>query len=223
MFATVWCLATLMAAGVTAAWALVLLRHKLKVSKVALHESERLYRLSAEDMTDVPGMGGSDATPAIRSIPGHADLPIVAMTTSVLPEQERELRSAGRAAMEADALFDPVAFDSIAALLGGQKTSETLVKFLNELQGRLKRDDLEPSGRDTFQRDAHVVTSIAGMLGFNDLAQSCAAVVMASLDEGQAFELKAIEVLRARHRATAQLHILIAKASETASHVENAA
>ena len=78
-------------------------------------------------------------------------------------------------------VFDAETFEAIAELLGPQKTLESLEKFKRELAARLHLDDLASDRREAFQRDAHVVTSIAGMLGFEGLAQRCAAVVSADL------------------------------------------
>ena len=187
----------------------------------------------------MPGMGGIAATRAIRALPGMTSLPIVAMTANVLPEQVREFREAGmddhvgkpinraelratltrwldaRTACAGDSgappTFDAAAFESIADLLGPDKTAETVVKFLREIETRLSPDDLAAAAREAFQRDAHVVTSIAGMLGFVDLAQACAAIVMSPLDAAD-FEAKGIDVVRAKAAAILRAGTLGGKA-----------
>ena len=132
--------------------------------------SARAYDIVLMDV-QMPGMGGIAATRAIRTLPGKAALPIVAMTANVLPEQVREFREAGmddhvgkpinRAELRAtlarwlDArtvcasesappppTFDAATFEAIADLLGPDKTAETLVKFLREIEGRLPPEDL---------------------------------------------------------------------------------
>ena len=179
----------------------------------------------------MPGMGGVAATQMIRALPGKARLPIIAMTANVLAEQVREFREAGMddhvgkpinraelratlarwlegvapwqgAEAEAAPTFDQATFDAIADLLGREKTADTLVKFIREVDKRLSVEALAAGQHEPFQRDAHVVTSIAGMLGFVDLAQTCAAIVVSPLDAAD-FKVKGAQVVRAK--ATAML------------------
>ncbi len=187
----------------------------------------------------MPGMGGVAATQAIRALPGKAALPIVAMTANVLAEQVREFREAGmddhvgkpinraelratlarwlvagRATAETPApettpTFDQATFDDIADLLGPAKTVDTIGKFLREIEARLSADGLAAGAREPFQRDAHVVTSIAGMLGFVDLAQTCAAVVVSPLDAAD-FDVKGAQVVNAKAAAMLRATALLA-------------
>ncbi len=187
----------------------------------------------------MPGMGGVAATQVIRALPGKASLPVVAMTANVLTDQVREFREAGmddhvgkpinRAELRAtlarwlDAArpvaeatetaiaptFDQATFDGIADLLGPAKTTETMGKFLREIEGRLSAETLAAAAHEAFQRDAHVVTSIAGMLGFVDLAQTCAAIVVSPLDAAD-FEAKGTQVIRAKAAAMLRATALLA-------------
>ena len=196
----------------------------------------KAYDLVLMDV-QMPGMGGIEATQVIRALPGKGHLPIIAMTANVLTEQVREFREAGmddhvgkpinRAELRATLArwldgvkpvdetdcdvaptFDQATFDGIADLLGPAKTADTVGKFLREIEGRLSADTLAAGAHEAFQRDAHVVTSIAGMLGFVDLAQTCAAIVVSPLDAAD-FEAKGTQVIRAKAaamlRATAML------------------
>ena len=179
----------------------------------------KTYDLVLMDV-QMPGIGGVAATRAIRALPGYASLPIVAMTANVLSDQVRDFREAGMAdhvgkpinrtemratlarlltgarkadeAGEDQQLFDAETFDGIAHLLGPERMLDTLRKFLIELESRLVVDDLVPARREAFRRDAHVVTSVAGMVGFPDLAQRCAEIVMVQDDAGGAFEDTAV-------------------------------
>ncbi len=152
----------------------------------------------------MPGMGGIAATQAIRALPFGVTLPIVAMTANVLPDQIRGFKEAGmddhigkpinrqdlrakldrwlEARRDAPAMpdrmpvLDEATFETIAELLGPAKTLSTLQKLIVELETRF----VPPHGEEAherFDRDAHVVTSVAGMLGFNDLSRCCAEIL----------------------------------------------
>ena len=201
----------------------------------------RRYDLVLMDV-QMPGMGGVAATGEIRAMRGYERLPIIAMTANVLTEQIREFRAAGmddhigkpinRAELRTtlgrwleavrsqeseetaeDLGFDAETFDAMADLLGETKTQETLKKFLKELETRLHGDDIGPGERIAFQRDAHVVTSIAGLLGFAELAKACAAIVVATPD-ADTFELSGVEVLRAKDRAVHRVMTLIGRGAQ---------
>ena len=149
----------------------------------------------------MPGMGGIAATQAIRALPYGAALPIVAMTANVLPDQIRGFKEDGmndqggnpinrqdlRAKLERwlvarhdtpsmpdhTPVFDDATFATIAELLGPARTLSTLQKLVIELETRFV-PPYGPEAHERFNRDAHVVTSIAGTLGFNDLSRCCA-------------------------------------------------
>jgi PAS domain S-box-containing protein len=199
----------------------------------------RVYDIVLMDV-QMPGMGGIAAMRAIRLLPRCSGLPIIAMTANVLSEQVRAFREAGmddhigkpinRADLRATiqrwigadstkgleaSVFDRSAFDAIADMLGEAKTLDTLKKFIIELETRFAPGDLAPGGRDAFGRDAHVVTSVAGMLGFTDITRSCADLVMMDASgpavDGDAFSIKAHEILQDKERAIAKLLDLIAE------------
>ena len=145
----------------------------------------------------MPGMGGIAATRAIRALPCGAALPIVAITANVLPDQIRSFRKAGiddhvgkpinrhdlktkldrrleaRCDASAAPVLDGATFDTIADLLGPAKTLSTLQKLVVELETRFVPPPSGAEGSERFARDAHVVNSVAGMLGFGELSRRC--------------------------------------------------
>ena len=197
----------------------------------------KTYDLVLMDV-QMPGIGGVAATRVIRTLPSLHDLPIIAMTANVLTDQVRGFREAGmddhvgkpinRADLRATLarwlmartsekaeppqqdLFDQGTFDSIAALLGPSRTRDTLDKFKAELDSRFSLDNLAPDRHEAFRRDAHVITSVAGLVGFTHLAQRCAELVSLKEDDDEAFRVKAFEILGAKDRAVAKILTLIA-------------
>ena len=204
----------------------------------------KAYDLVLMDV-QMPGMGGVAATEAIRAMPGYAGLPIIAMTANVLADQIRGFREAGMddhvgkpinrrelqdklarwlggrstpvSANDDARIFDAGTFEAIAVLLDAPKMLDTLGKFILELDMRLLVDDLASDRREAFARDAHIVTSVAGMLGFTDLAQRCAEIVMQAEGDDVDFETKAKAVLRAKEQAGARLRALAASYASKAA------
>ena len=184
----------------------------------------------------MPGMGGVAATSAIRALPGCAKLPIVAMTANVLPEQVRSFKDAGmddhigkpidrrelRAKLArwleprpdapllpmAPTVLDEVTFDTIADLLGPAKTLSTLQKLVVELETRFTPASRGAEGRERFKRDAHVVTSIAGMIGFADLSRRCSNLLALELGDAD-FDLAAEAIVASKEAASRRLLTLI--------------
>ena len=178
----------------------------------------------------MPGMGGVAATEAIRELPGGAVLPIIAMTAAVLPEQVRGFKEAGmddhvgkpinrtelkatlarwlepqeeiRASAEQAPVLDAQTFDTIAALLGPSKMHVTLQKLVVELEKRFVPASEGAEGRERFARDAHVVTSVAGMLGFGDLSRCCAGLLALEPDDAVGFAAAAEAVEAAKEAAS---------------------
>ena len=162
----------------------------------------------------MPGLDGLAATRLIRALdhPARA-VPIVAMTANVLPQQVSACRQAGMtdhvgkpfkreelfaaieralgAAPPASApapvlpmppLLDEEALEGLAAVGG-----EALVtRLLNQFAVDAGRRFAAPQDRGETSRDAHALTSSAGMLGLSRLSKACAALERACLDEAPA-------------------------------------
>ncbi len=174
----------------------------------------------------MPGMGGIAATEAIRKMPCGARLPIVAMTVNVLTEQvrsfkeagmddhvakpinrtdfkatlDRWLNVAGMASAASHPVIDEATFEVIVGLLGPANSLSILKKLAVELQARFVPAPVDAKGRERFLRDAHVVTSVAGMLGFHDLSGCCAKMLALQADDEAGFAALAAAVTAARRR-----------------------
>jgi signal transduction histidine kinase/CheY-like chemotaxis protein/HPt (histidine-containing phosphotransfer) domain-containing protein len=159
----------------------------------------------------MPGLDGLAATRLIRALdhPARA-VPIVAMTANVLPQQVSACRQAGmtdhvgkpfkreelfsaieRALGDGPAaaaaapvlpvppLLDEEALEGLAAVGG-----EALVtRLLDQFAADAGRRFAAPQDRGQTGRDAHALTSSAGMLGLTRLSKACAALERACLDE----------------------------------------
>ena len=190
----------------------------------------------------MPGMGGIAATKAIRSLPCGRRLPIVAMTANVLPEQIRGFKEAGmddhvgkpinrhdlRAKLarwlETPAVpgrppvLDDATFDTISAMLGPAKTLSTLQKLVVELEARFAPTPQGDEGREQFARDAHVVTSIAGMLGFSDLSRCCADLLTLGPDDATGFAAASRAVVEAKDAAGRRVVAMIGERIDAARY-----
>ena len=184
----------------------------------------------------MPGMGGIAATQAIRALPFGTALPIIAMTANVLPDQIRAFRDAGmddhvgkpinrhdlrtklerwlEARRDAPApsdqkpLLDNTTFDTIAGLLGPAKTLSTLQKLVVELETRFV-PSLGQEAHERFGRDAHVVTSVAGMLGFNELSRCCAEILALRPGDDVGFAAAARAVVLAKDATSRRVIAMI--------------
>ena len=183
----------------------------------------------------MPGMGGIAATKAIREIPSGARLPIIAMTANVLTEQVRSFKEAGmddhvakpidrsdlRATLDrwlnvvaatsaaSHPVIDEATFEVIVELLGSAKSLSILQKLAVELEMRFKPAPIDAKGRERFLRDAHVVISVAGMLGFSDLSGCCANLLALAADDEVGFAAAAAAVKTAKAAASLRVYAML--------------
>jgi CheY-like chemotaxis protein/HPt (histidine-containing phosphotransfer) domain-containing protein len=163
------------------------------------------------------GMDGVTATKRIRSLSEPAgQVPIIAMTANVLPQQIESFRAAGMnghvgkllsrddllAAIERSVsrtassglvtLTDPVSagvvldaevFAAVSDLLGHQKVSELLGKLGARLKSQFPENPDSDEQWAEVAREAHKLTSAAGMFGFVDVSRTCAELEAAVHDD----------------------------------------
>jgi len=160
----------------------------------------RDYNIVLMDI-QMPGMDGVTATRHIRALNHRAaNVPIIAMTASVLPQQVSSFFNAGmnghvgkpfkrdelysaverwalRSTPEADtpqdgAILDRETFDGMLALLGREKTTVLLERLAQQLQ-QFGENDTDAASHKSIKRNAHEMISAAGLLGFNSLSKLC--------------------------------------------------
>jgi PAS domain S-box-containing protein len=145
----------------------------------------------------MPVMDGVTATRRIRALhPAIRDIPIIAMTGNVLPQQVRALLEAGmndhigkpieRVKLYNNLLrwlpekggsepshdspapsFDTDKFDEFVLLVGDKKAERIVEKFLMSLCDAFQSTPLES------QREAHALINAAGVLGLERLVEAC--------------------------------------------------
>ena len=155
-----------------------------------------------------PFMDGTAATKRIRATPTSIkDIPIIAMTGNVLPQQVKSSLDAGMndhvgKPIERDKLcanvrrwlprsgvhrahaepnpsnFDRTRFDEFVDRIGAAKAERIVTKFLDDLTKAFKFD----CAFGEAQRAAHALVKCAGVLGFEGLVAACRAVEAASPD-----------------------------------------
>jgi PAS domain S-box-containing protein len=152
----------------------------------------------------MPVMDGITATRRIRTLPGpKAGIPIIAMTANVLPAQVEAFRSAGmnghigkpfqreelvtvieRFLPETDPStaspaqmrpsIDAEAAVALASLLGPAIHGDLLGQLKGRLENFTARLSSDIEDKDDLRRQAHSLTSAAGMLGFRTVSDYCA-------------------------------------------------
>ncbi|MDE4914568.1 PAS domain S-box protein [Methylobacterium sp. 092160098-2] len=174
----------------------------------------------------MPGMDGMAATRGIRALGGsRSELPIVAMTANVLPDQIDAIRAAGmndhvgkpfepqdldrviarwtgradRSRETADAISEPSTsvFGKLVSAVG----RETCMRLLDSFEHDLRESFVEEQpDRDALARDAHALKGEAGQLGFAELADACRDLEEACL-EGRELAGPMARARTARERA----------------------
>lgn len=97
--------------------------------------------------------------------------------------------------------WNEAVFDDLAALIGPQKAEAILARFRADLARRFADAD-----RETLRRDAHAVTSMSGMLGFQGLSALAKTLEIQCRDGGDvARHLAAF--MQARQAVTACLDV----------------
>lgn len=142
----------------------------------------------------MPVMDGVSATRLIRALPGPAgQVPIIALTANVLPQQVAEFREAGmnghvgKPFARADLLDaidrcvveprprgpvpEPAALDAVAEVVGRERVHSLLQSLARELDSRFGA--AAPRPREDIAQDAHAMIAAAAMLGFSNLARLC--------------------------------------------------
>jgi PAS domain S-box-containing protein len=185
----------------------------------------------------MPGTDGLTATRRIRALPGPCrQVPIVAMTANVLPEQVAAFREAGMndhvgkpfqrdqllgtiermlagngapaaAEPQAEAAFDHGTYTGLIDLMGRDSMGRLLERLLAQLELSLDGGELSAVERDRLAADVHGLVSAAGMLGFRALSEACRELEHACRGEGNVSG--AIERVRqARTQAVEQIAAL---------------
>lgn len=182
----------------------------------------------------MPGMDGVTATQRIRALPGPArEIPIIAMSGNVLPQQVKSFLEAGmsdhvgkpidRARLDShirrwlpdvergDArvelkpvIFDRATFETFVLVVGSDKAQRIGETFL---------DSLSKAFQSTFsntQREAHALINTAGVLGLSGLVGACRRVAELSPIAAADCRRKLLEEIRqaqavARHTLSKQL------------------
>jgi PAS domain S-box-containing protein len=150
----------------------------------------------------MPVMDGVTATSAIRSLPAPvSQVPIIAMTANVLPQQIGAFRQAGMndhlaKPFKREELFKVLsrwiqavehaprrdacgvqsseAFENLTALMGAERAYRLLDQLADKLGHSFKGIVDSEEDRRRIAQDAHVLVSAAGMLGFLSLSRDCA-------------------------------------------------
>jgi CheY-like chemotaxis protein len=155
----------------------------------------------------MPVMDGVAATRCIRALPDSIkNIPIIAMTANVLPQQVRSFLDAGmndhvgkpieRAKLYNNVLrwlpkiegpevrvalnsshFDRPKCDEFVRAVGSERAGRIAARFLGQVTEAFK------STPENTRREAHDLINCAGQLGFHSLVEACRAVGQASLED----------------------------------------
>ncbi len=160
----------------------------------------------------MPVMDGVSATKSIRALPAPLrDIPVIAMTGNVLPQQVRAFLAAGmndhvgkpieRAQLYAKiwrwlprgerstgaidpAEFNYAKFNELIDTLGAPRVERAIYKFVAGLEGSFK------STPEVAKREAHDLVNGAGVLGFDSLVELCRRIALIDdADDGRLSEL----------------------------------
>ena len=170
----------------------------------------------------MPFLDGLAATRLIRSLAHPCrDVPIVAMTANVLPEQIAAAREAGMidaihkpfsaaqmfavldrvvgggadasaSVLEGEAHDDAV-LGKLAGLLGDAKIRSLLQGLAASLAGQFAADPATAKGRAELRRQAHASVAGSGMLGFTAFSVACKAFQTSPDDDGFAARFAALK------------------------------
>ena len=176
----------------------------------------------------MPFMDGIAATKRIRALAAPIrDIPIIAMTGNVMPQQVRTCLEAGmndhvgkpieRAKLCSNVRrwlprvenakkrsgsnplnFDDVKFSEFVLVVGGERAARIVEKFLASLNDAFRSSPLEA------QREAHGLINAAGVLGLNGFVGACRRIAeFASFHDAERARM-AIEELRAAQAVAAE-------------------
>ena len=189
----------------------------------------------------MPGTDGLTATRTIRGLePPCRDIPIVAMTANVLPQQIAEFRLAGMddhvgkpfrreqllavverslgsprsnvlSEPQSAPAFDHGTFSGLVDMMGRDSMNRLLDRLLVQLQLCLEDKDLSTAERERLAGDVHGLVSAAGMLGFRALSEACRELEQVCRGEGDVSQ-----PLRGVREARAQALVRIAALQQAA-------
>ena len=179
------------------------------VEAIQMLGSER-YDLVLMDI-QMPIMDGVTATKHIRAMPHPIkDIPIIAMTGNVLPQQVRSYLDAGmndhigkpieraqlynnvrrwlpktkdlRVQLGPSSLnFDKPKFEELVNVVGAEKAKRIATKFLGDLTEAFKFKCTLAEA----QQEAHALINCAGVFGLQNLVTACRAVEFVSPDDAE--------------------------------------